>query len=324
MLARHEIEPEVDGEASDDARVGDESRNPGMIEVLESASLQDLTRAELGERAAAALEGGGVVHLPRLGFEIAPHERPLVDPARPVRLRGDEPRNSGRPTLLYYQRSGRLRGGTPVGMPRRDIKKMLNRFADWSGELVHALLPGYKAGFEQEFTTFRPCARTQKQRLHMDAAIARPTQGRCMLRVFTNVNGAGVPRVWQVGGHFQASAEEFAERIPVKVKKRVRRQCWMLHLRGASKGPATDYDHAMRRLRNLITEDRKYQKRLARETVEFPVGSTWLAFTDIALHGAMSGQHSLDQTFLMDTSLMRQPEQSSLRVLEKLTGRRLV
>lgn len=295
-----------------------------MIEVLESESLEELARPELWERASVALESGGVVHLPRLRFETSEGERPLTDPLRPVRLRLRRPRDSGRPTLLYYQPTGRLRGGVPRGMSRRDLKAMMSRFADWSRQLVQTLLPGYAPGAEQEFTTFRPCDRTKAQKLHTDAAILRPTQGRSMLRIFSNVNGVGVPRVWHVGGHFQATAERFAGQLPATVKERIPGAGWVLHHLGLCKGPATPYDHTMRRLRDLMTRDKEYQRDVSRQIVEFPVGSTWLAFTDVALHGALSGQHSLDQTFLVDGSLMRDRERSSLRVLEKLTGRALV
>jgi hypothetical protein len=295
-----------------------------MIEVLESTSLQGLARPDLRERAARALEAGGVVHLPRFRFEIAERERPLVDPSRPVRLWWGEPRKSGRPTLMFDQLSTRLRGGTPRGASRRDIKAMMDRFADWSRALVAELLPGFADGFEQEFTTFRPCLRTTKQRLHMDAATARPTQGRCMLRIFSNVNGAGVPRVWHVGGHFQATAEHFAGQLPAKVREKVPGRGWVLYQLGICKGPATPYDHTMRQLRDLLTGDKSYQRQIPRQRLKFPAGSTWLAFTDVALHGAISGQFSLDQTFLMDPSRLRDPDRSSLRILEKLTGRRLV
>jgi len=42
------------------------------------------------------------------------------------------------------------------------------------------------------------------------------------------------------------------------------------------------------------------------------------------LHGAISGQHSLDQTFFLPTAAMHDPSRSSLRILERLSGHRLV
>ena len=293
-----------------------------MIEIFEAKDLTEL--AAVREHARATLENGGVVHLPNLAFELDVREREIVDPERPLSLRLGKARNTGRPTLLFHQRTGRLRGGALKGVPSRDLKGMLSRFADWARHLVQTLLPDSADQLEQEFTTFRPCARSKTQALHMDAASARPTRGRCMLRVFRNVNGGGVPRVWQVGGHFESGAERFVPRLPAQVRERIPGVSALLHLLGISKGPTTAYDHTMRLLRDLMIHDTEFQSSAPRTIVEFPAGSTWLAFTDLALHGAVSGQHSLDQTFLMNPSGMRDPNRSSLRILERLTGRTLV
>ena len=291
-----------------------------MIDLLEAKDLGELAAPVVRARARETLEGGGVIHLPNLRFELNRAEAEIVDPERPLSLKLRKARNTGRPTLLYYQRTGRMRGGSLKGVPARVVKGMLDRYADWTRELVGALLPEYVGRLEQEFTTFRPCARSKRQKLHMDAAIARPTQGRCMLRVFRNVNGGGVPRVWQVGGNFEAAAERFVPCLPARVRERIPGASALFQLFGISKGPATAYDHSMRALRDLMTGDQEYQRSAPRRIVEFPVGSTWLAFTDLALHGAVSGQHSLDQTFLMDPSAMREPSRSSLRILQRLTG----
>jgi hypothetical protein len=57
--------------------------------------------------------------------------------------------------------------------------------------------------------------------------------------------------------------------------------------------------------------------------VDFPAGSTWLAFTDQVSHAAMAGQYQLEQTFLLPVAAMIEPDRSPLRILERLKGRRL-
>lgn len=292
-----------------------------MIEILEARDLTEL--AAVREHARETLENGGVVHLPNLVFELNCQEREIVDPERRLSLRLGQARDTGRPTLLFYQRTGRLRGGALKGVPSRDLKSMMTRFADWARDLVRTLLPDSADQLEQEFTTFRPCARSKTQALHMDAASTRPTRGRCMLRVFRNVNGGGVPRVWQVGGHFESGAERLLPRLPAQVREGIPGASTLLYLLGLNKSPTTAYDRTMRLLRDLMTHDTEFQSSAPRTIVEFPAGSTWLAFTDLALHGAVCGQHSLDQTFLMNPSGMRDPTRSSLRLLERLTGRTL-
>jgi hypothetical protein len=70
--------------------------------------------------------------------------------------------------------------------------------------------------------------------------------------------------------------------------------------------------------------DKEYQRTAPHKVVEFPTGSSWIAITDLVLHGAVSGQHSLDQTFYLPVEAMNDPSHSSLRILERLTGETLV
>jgi len=80
----------------------------------------------------------------------------------------------------------------------------------------------------------------------------------------------------------------------------------------------------MLQLHDLMKGDTAYQAAAPQATVDFPPGSTWLAFTDQVSHAAMAGQYQLEQTFLLPIEAMRSPERSPLRVLERLKGRRLV
>ena len=41
--------------------------------------------------------------------------------------------------------------------------------------------------------------------------------------------------------------------------------------------------------------------------IDFPAGSTWIAFTDCVSHAAMAGQFRLEQTFLLPVDAMLQP-----------------
>ena len=70
--------------------------------------------------------------------------------------------------------------------------------------------------------------------------------------------------------------------------------------------------------------DEDYQRDAWREPFDFPAGSTWVCFTDQVLHAALGGQYMLEQTFMLPVSAMLHAERSPLRVLERLSGRRLV
>ena len=54
--------------------------------------------------------------------------------------------------------------------------------------------------------------RADDRRLHVDAFPSRPNYGERILRVFTNVNPDGEPRVWRVGEPFEAVARRFLPR----------------------------------------------------------------------------------------------------------------
>jgi hypothetical protein len=142
-----------------------------------------------------------------------------------------------------------------------------------------------------------------------------------MLRVFCNIDPLNRPRVWQIGETFEPFARRF---LPAVRLRRPGRAASLLGHLGIVGGRKTAYDLLLAELRRLGKDDADYQRTAPRRVVEFPSGSTWLAITDLVLHGAMSGQHSLDQTFFLPASAMRTPSRSSLHILERLRGHALV
>src|SRR5439155_15937417 len=180
----------------------------------------------------------------------------------------------------------------------------------------------------RERTSFRPVEiegrktswRKDDTRLHIDAFPATPVHGRRILRVFANVNPAGRARTWRVGEPFEGIARRFASslRVPPPGVAPV------LHWLRVTKSRRTPYDALMLQLHDRMKADEAYQAQCAQTTIEFPAGSTWLAFTDQVSHAAMAGQYQLEQTFLVSVDAMQEPERSPLRVLEKLKGRSLV
>jgi hypothetical protein len=73
-----------------------------------------------------------------------------------------------------------------------------------------------------------------------------------------------------------------------------------------------------------MKRDQRYQEEAEQVKVEFPAGSTWLAFTDQVPYAAMRGQYQLEQTFLLDINRLHDQTTAPLHVLERLAGRRLV
>src|SRR3989442_1764978 len=93
-------------------------------------------------------------------------------------------------------------------------------------------------------------------------------------------------------------------------------------LRGTRRS-SSEYDHLTLPLHVRVKADAGYEQQAPQERIDFPVGSTWIVFSDQVLHAAMSGQFVMEETLMLPVSGMRAPETSPLRVLERMTGQRL-
>ena len=267
--------------------------------------------------ASATLEAGDVLFLPELGFATGAHESALFTPA----ILGSSKNASFDPT------TGRLGGTTATGADADTLRAFIGRFSESAAALLGELLPGYRGQLTRGRASFRPAEiagrasswRKDDTRLHVDSFPATPSGGRRILRVFCNVNPDGRPRSWRVGDDFEQVARRFAPalRLPLPGTGH------LLALARVTKTPRTAYDALMLQLHDRMKGDEEFQARSPQTAVDFPAGSTWLAFTDEVSHAATAGQYQLEQTFLLPVSAMAMPERSPLRVLERLKARRL-
>jgi hypothetical protein len=268
--------------------------------------------------AGPSLEGGDVLFLPDLAFEVEAAETLLFNPS----ILGSSKNAS------YDPASDRLGGTTATGAEAETLRRFICRYSDSTASLVAGLLPRYRDRIARGRASFRPAEiagratswRKDDTRLHVDSFPATPSGGRRILRVFSNVNPEGRPRAWRLGDSFEAVAARFAPqlRLPLPGAGRV------LALLRVTKTPRSAYDALMLQLHDRMKADDVFQKESPQSRVELPARSTWLAFTDQVSHAATSGQYQLEQTFLLPVDAMHEPERSPLRVLERLKGRALV
>jgi hypothetical protein len=162
--------------------------------------------------------------------------------------------------------------------------------------------------------------RKDDRRLHIDAFASSPIQGNRILRLFCNINPAGQTHLWRIGEPFEQTARRF---LP-SIKPPFPFSSVALMLTSTTKSRRTFYDHIMLCIQDRMKHDQRYQAEAGQVKVEFPAGSTWLAFTDQVSHAAMHGQYQLEQTFLLDVSRLHDQSTAPLNVLEKLAGRKLV
>jgi len=305
---------------------------PRTVQILRFHGRLDLSAPEVRRSALEVLENGGVVLLSESGFELTAIERDLISRPQELLAGFKEPEvPNGRPTIVFDPARGKItrhfntvRGKMVRANVRREcrpqLEAMMARFSTWVEETVATLFPTYEKVLVPDRVTYRPYARAARQALHVDSSYGYPTQGRGMFRLFCNIDPKHRPRVWQVGEPFESFVGRF---LPSAQPRRPHWTASLLGHLGIVRGSKTMYDQMIAEIRRLAKRDEEYQRTAPREIVEFPSGSCWFAITDLVPHGAMSGQHSLDQTFFLPASGMKDPSQSSLRILERLSGRLL-
>jgi hypothetical protein len=265
-----------------------------------------------------ALEHGNVLVFEHLPFAFDEREKALLTPTV----------SNGKSKNVSLKPSGEMGGASLTGDDARLMKDMIERYAQTAVKFVEALLPAYAGRLERTQTSYRPVKIEGRQqsaihddtRLHVDAFPSRPMRGRRIMRLFTNVNPEGVPRIWHVGEPF----EDMARTMLPRAKEGSAFHAGVLALAGITKGRRSVYDSLMLGLHDNAKLDEHYQKNAPQIEVPFMPGTTWLCYTDQVMHAALAGQYVLEQTFHLDVDAMARPELSPLKVLEWMKGRALV
>ncbi|RZL68168.1 MAG: 3-deoxy-D-manno-oct-2-ulosonic acid (Kdo) hydroxylase [Variovorax sp.] len=289
-----------------------------MRTQLVELDLADWAAATPNDAWIAALEAGKVLYFPRLGFALQPEERALLTPS----VLSPDVRN------ISLDSHGKLKGVAGDEATQRAVAGMVGRFSAQAQQLIHGLLPHYTPSLRLAPTSYRPAHvetrvqswRADDKRLHVDSFPSRPNYGERILRVFTNVNPDGVPRVWRVGEPF----EEMARRFLPRARPYSRWQAKLLRALRVTKSFRSEYDHFMLQLHDGMKSDLDYQKNSPQETAAFPPGSVWVCFSDQTSHAVMAGQFMLEQTLHLPAASQYNPEASPLAILSRLTGRPLV
>ena len=233
----------------------------------------------------------------------------------------------GSKNISFDPSTGNLRGAPSAVSGDETVAGLMRRYSEWARALISGAAPEYVSHLRTGRTSLRtrddnPPAISQRKydrRLHADAFPSRPTAGARILRVFSNINPAGQPRVWRVGEPFDVYARRWAEQI----RQPLPGEAWLLERIGVTRGRRTPYDTLMLGLHDRGKLDESYQRTGPRREVSFAAGESWMVFTDGVIHAAVSGRYALEQTFYLPVEGMVNPSISPLRVLERITGRRL-
>ncbi len=286
------------------------------IHTTEISSWNPALEPEAQSEFVHAIESGKVIYLPNLSFEIQTSESAYLSPSW---------LNGSRKNISLD--SGKVGGAKGSEEDLSRIATMVERFSQQSTSLVKALFPNYTAFLNKARTSFRPSPvegkpaswRKDDSRLHVDAFPSRPTNGERILRIFSNVNPNGLPRVWRVGEPFEDAAKFLLPSLSRYNPFLARIQ----NALGITKSLRSEYDHMMLEMHDKMKADTYYQDNMPQQTVPFPSGCTWICYSDQVLHAAMGGQFMFEQTFNLPVEALKHPDLSPLRVLERLTLRNL-
>ena len=286
------------------------------IVTLDLAEWRPVLAPGVQDAAVGAIENGGVLMLPHLGFALSERERRFLSPDW----------SDGRSKNISLD-GARLKGARGNAEDLSELTAMVARFARDAANLVVTLFPRYAPFVQRARTSFRPQPavgrrvswRKDDSRLHLDAFPSRPTQGERILRVFSNVNPSE-DRVWRVGEPFEAVARTFLPRI----REPLPGSAALLAAMMVTKSPRSAYDHLMLNLHDRAKEDTAYQRDCAQQVVHFAPGTTWICFSDQVMHAAVSGQYMLEQTIHLPVKALYDSSRAPLAILERMTGRTLV
>lgn len=291
----------------------------GSLETFKIDAWDKAFSKEIQNHAIDALENGKVLYFPALPFTLKKDELKFLNPEIV------DPKTKN---ISYDIHKDRLGGTLCSDQDAAKLKEMLKRYAHTSRSFLEKLIPLYTEHLYQARTSFRPVEisgrkssyRKDDTLLHVDSFPSNPTKGKRILRLFTNINPNGQPRIWRVGEPF----EEVVKKMAPKVAKPFPGTAYILKTLGITKDYRTDYDHYMLKMHNLMKGDAHYQKTVAQEEIAFPPGCSWMVFTDQVSHAAMSGQHVLEQTFHLPAHALKNEAANPIRVLERYLKKSLV
>jgi hypothetical protein len=269
----------------------------------------------------AALEAGKVLYFPNFGQHgFAPQKEELALFREDIR----DPKSRN----ISLDSGSKLKGVAGDEATQALMAGMIGRFRAEAEALLGNLVPRYGEHLRRGATSFRPSVvenrvqswRADDRRMHVDAFPSRPNRGERLLRVFTNVNLEGAPRVWRVGEPF----EDVARRFLPRVKTYVPWQAKVLNALGVTKSLRSEYDHLMLQLHDAMKSDLDYQKNAPQVTFGFPPGSAWVCFSDQTSHAVMAGQYMMEHTLQLSPMQQYDKEASPLAILTRLQGHALV
>ncbi len=279
------------------------------------------------------LERGNVLFFPATPFALPENSKEFL---RNLNFAGGAMHKN----VAYKPSLDRVTGVDREGDRLRQLHEIMRSYSRTVVEFTSALLPQYAPHWKLDYASFRPVEENgrdlplnkRNDLIHTDAFPSRPTNGDLILRVFTNIHPAKT-RNWITTDPFPVVAEKYARdagleniaRSAFSALGRARSSsARLLHSIGLPFTARSAYDQFMLQFHEYLKRNEEFQKNTAKYRFDFPAGSTWLTFTDVLPHSVLSGQHALEQTFIIARRSMQNSEHAPVSILERLCGKPLV
>lgn len=279
------------------------------------------------------LEAGNVLYFPTTPF---PFPQDAKEYLRNINFAGGAVHKN----IAYRPASDRVTGVEADAAKLQRLREILRDYSRAVVKFTGELLPEYAASWKLDYSSFRPVeedgrdlpVNKRNDLIHTDAFPSRPTNGDLILRVFTNIHPTKT-RNWVTTDPFAQVAERYAraaglEQIASGASslsgKLLNQSARALQVIGLPLVPRSGYDQFMLRFHEYLKRNEAFQKNTPKYPFNFPPGSTWLTFTDVLPHSVLSGQHALEQTFIIARRSMANTENAPVAILERLCGKPLL
>lgn len=276
------------------------------------------------------LEAGNVLFFPSCPFEFPEDHKQFL---RNINFAG----RAAHKNVAYRPASDRVTGVHLDGEKTQRLLSILREFSRSVVRFTSELLPEYAAGWKLDYASFRPLEEenrdlpTNKRNdlIHTDAFPSRPTNGDLIMRVFTNIHPTKT-RNWITTDPFEIVARQYARQAGLDSiagtanspsGRFFNDSARVLHGLGLPVVPRSAYDKFMLHFHEYLKRNTDFQQNSKKYAFNFPPGTLWLTFTDVVPHSVLSGQHALEQTFIIARKSMANPNRAPVAILERMCGK---
>ena len=219
------------------------------------------------------------------------------------------------------------------------LKEILRSYSKKVSAFLTDILVPYSKEWRVDETVFKPFQEMGRKfrleeradLLHVEASFKRPLHGDRILRFFTNINPEESRRwitsepfvelVKKYGGGAVKFPKSVGYSLSERLGRRMKQWLWSSGVKIPLRSP---YDVFMLKMRSFLQKNGDFQKNSPRDHWEFPPNCCWAVFTDQVSHAVLSGQYSLEQTFLVPIKSLLRPEHAPMRVLERICDKNLL